>query len=84
MHTVDVCTVYTVHEVQMRSLVEQVRAAQVEKGWSVQKLLAKSGLTIDRSSLQRKLCGDVPTTDQELEALARAMRITLIWPRPRK
>ena len=58
-----------------------MRAAHAEKGWSVQQLLEKSGLRIDRSSLQRKLNGDVPTTTDEWEALARALKLTLVWPR---
>lgn len=66
------------------SLVEQIRRAQVERGWSVQQLLDKSGLSIDRSSLQRKLAGDVPLTTEECEALAKALDITLVWPKPRR
>ncbi len=62
------------------SLVEQIRRAQVERGWSVQQLLELSGLSIDRSSLQRKLSGAVPATTEECEALARALGITLVWP----
>lgn len=65
----------------MQSLVEQVRRAQVEQGWSVQQLLDKSGLPIERSVLQRKLKGETPTSSHECEALARALKITLVWPK---
>ena len=65
-------------------LVQQIREAQQERGWSVQQLLEKSGLPLDRSSLHRKLNGDVATTASECEALAKALEITLVWPkRPR-
>ncbi len=63
----------------MLSLVEQVRRAQVDQGLSVQQLLEKSGLPIERSVLQRKLSGDTPATTAECEALAKALGITLVW-----
>lgn len=49
----------------------------------MQQLLERSGLKLDRSVLQRKLCGKVPATSAECEALARALSITLVWPRKR-
>jgi transcriptional regulator with XRE-family HTH domain len=61
-------------------LVEQIRRAQLERGWSVQQLLAQSGLQLERSTLNRKLLGDTPTTDAECEALAKALGIQLSWP----
>lgn len=69
-------------------LVQQIRSAQLGLGWSIQDLLDKSGLPIDRSTLHRKLAGDVPTTDAECEALARAIRkerpdFRLMWPKQR-
>lgn len=42
---------------------------------SVQKLLDKSGLDIDRSSLARKLSGDLPMKTEEAEVLARVLGI---------
>lgn len=63
-------------------LVEQIRTAQRERGWSTQELLERSGLKMDRSTLHRKLSGDTPMTDAECEALALCMGITLVvWPR---
>lgn len=64
-------------------LVEQIRTAQLERGWSVQQLLDKSGLQLDRSTLQRKLTGEVPATDAECEALAKALKTQLVYPRAR-
>lgn len=61
-------------------LVEQIRSAKEARGWSTQHLLDKSGLRIDRSTLHRKLAGEVPTTDSECEALAQALAIQLTWP----
>lgn len=65
-------------------LVEQIRSEQLRLGWSMQQLLDSSGLQIDRSTLHRKLTGVWPTTDSECEALARAMNLTLIWPKRRR
>jgi ribosome-binding protein aMBF1 (putative translation factor) len=65
----------------VQSLVEQVKRAQAERGWSVQRLLTESGLRLERSSLQRKLSGYVHVTTDECEALARALEITLVWPK---
>lgn len=65
----------------MRSLVEQVRQAHSKSDLTVQQLLEKSGLPLERSTLQRKLSGDVPTTTDEIEALAKALDYTLVWPR---
>lgn len=81
MLTCALCTQYTR---SVLSLVEQLRRAQVEKGWSVQQLLDKSGLNLERSSLQRKLKGTVPATSEEVEALAKALDITLEWPKRRR
>lgn len=66
-------------------LVEQIRSAAKELGWSTQHLLDKSGLSVDRSTLHRKLAGEVPTSDAECEALADAIRdavphFRLEWP----
>lgn len=61
-------------------LVEQIRTAQRERSWSTQRLLDESGLQLERSTLSRKLRGEVPCTDAECEALARALDITLVWP----
>lgn len=63
----------------MLSLIEQVRAAQRRQGWSVQRLLDASRLPIERSSLQRKLSGEVPTTTSECQALASALGLNLAW-----
>jgi len=65
-------------------LVEQIRREQQRLGWSTQQLLDKSGLRLDRSTLHRKLAGEVPTTDAECEALANAMAFTLTWPKRRR
>lgn len=69
----------------MVSLLDQIRAAQKLRGWSVQKLLDESRLSISRTCLQRKLYGrtkggkPVATTVKELEALAGALGITIAF-----
>lgn len=67
------------------SLTAQLRTAFENTGWSVQELLDRSGLAIDRSSLARKLSGDLPLKVTEAEALAKAIRrggheVVLAWP----
>lgn len=63
----------------MRSLVEQLRDAFEAKEWSVAKLLESSGLTIDRTSLAKKLKGDIRLNTDEAQAIARALEVTLVW-----
>lgn len=60
------------------TLIDQICAARKRAGWSVQRLLAESGLDVDRSVLQRKLAGDTACTTEEVEALARALDVTLV------
>jgi transcriptional regulator with XRE-family HTH domain len=54
--------------------------ARAARGDSVQQLLERSGLSIERSVLQRKLRGQARITASECEALARALEITLRYP----
>ncbi len=63
----------------MISLVEQIQRERLKRKWSVQRLLDASGLGIERSNLQRKLHGDVPATSEEIESLAKALEMTLVW-----
>lgn len=44
------------------------------------RLLEASGLTCDRSSLDRKLRGEQSLRSEECEALATALSTTIIWP----
>lgn len=64
------------------TLVEQLRDMHRASGLSVQALLDKSKLKIDRSSLARKLSGDLRTTLEEAMALVDAMGGRLVWPHP--
>jgi hypothetical protein len=77
------CTLYTVHVIRM-GLVQQIRSEQERLGLSVQELLERSGLPLERSTLQRKLTGRVPMTDVECEALANAMGLVLVWPKKKR
>ncbi len=65
----------------MRTLVEQLRDAYEKTGWTMDELLDKSGLEIDRSSLRRKLLDvkdPIPMKTEEAEALAQALDTTLV------
>lgn len=48
-----------------------------QRKWSVKKLLDESGLDMDRTSLQRKLHGEQPLYDHELQALVDALQTTV-------
>lgn len=65
----------------MRTLVEQLRDAYEKTGWTMDKLVEKSGLDIDRSALRRKILDvkdPIPMKTDEAEALARALDVTLV------
>jgi transcriptional regulator with XRE-family HTH domain len=64
----------------VRSLVEQLRRARESRGDTVQQLLERSGLDLERSVLHRKLRGESLITATECEALAQALDITLRYP----
>jgi transcriptional regulator with XRE-family HTH domain len=57
------------------ALERDVLAAFKASGLTVSQLLTKSGLSLERSTLQRKLSGQTKFTLPELEALARALDI---------
>lgn len=66
---------------RMRTLVEQLRDAYEKTNWTMDELLDKSGLGIDRSSLRRKLLDvkdPIPMKTEEAEALAVALDVTLV------
>lgn len=62
----------------MRSLTEQLSAAHRASGLSVGELLAKSGLELERSSLQRKLSGDLRLNIEEAEAIAKVLGVKIV------
>lgn len=65
----------------MRTLVEQLRDAYEKTGLTMEQLVEKSGLDIDRSALRRKLLDvkdPIPMKTGEAEALARALDVTLV------
>lgn len=49
------------------------------RGWSVPYLLRESGLSCDRSSLQRKLTGEQKLSTGEAETLAEVLGCALVW-----
>lgn len=70
----------------MRTIVDQLRDAYLKSGWTMEELVTKSGLRLDRSTLRRKLLVDewstddrnVPMRTSEAEALAQALGVTLV------
>jgi len=65
----------------MRTLVEQLRDAYEKTGWTMEELVERSGLEIDRSALRRKILDvkdPIPMKTDEAEALARALDVTLV------
>lgn len=65
----------------MRTLVEQLRDAYEKTEWTMEQLLARSGLDLDRSALRRKLLDvkdPIPMKTDEAEALAQALDVTLV------
>jgi hypothetical protein len=70
-----------VYPKRVRTLIEQLRDAYAKTEWTMDELLDKSGLGIDRSSLRRKLLDvkdPIPMKTEECEALARALDVTLV------
>lgn len=68
---------------------EQVATAFGQTGWTIEELLEKSGLEMDRSQLGRKLSGKAPMRTEEAEALVDAIRrkgidVVITWPSPKK
>lgn len=66
---------------KMRTLVEQIRDAYEKSGWTMEKLVERSGLDIDRSTLRRKILDvkdPVAMKTAEAEALAHALGVTLV------
>lgn len=61
----------------VQTILQQLRVAYERTGWTMAELLDRSGLRLDRSTLRRKMVGEVPTTTEEAEALALALSTTL-------
>lgn len=76
----ELCVLYTEG---VQTITQQLSAAFAQKGWSVQELLDRSKLPIDRSSLARKLSGELPMKVREAEVLARTLACVIVWP-PRR
>lgn len=66
-------------------IVKQLDAAFRTKGWSVRELserlaAAPFGIVLERTTLSKKLRGENPTKDAEIEALAIILEVTITWP----
>lgn len=75
------CRMGTVYPIWVRSLVEQLRDAYLKAKWTMDELVEKSGLDIDRSALRRKILDvkdPIPMKTEEAEALANALGVTLV------
>lgn len=65
----------------MQTITEQLYEAFEASGLSVAQLLTQSGLPLERSSLSRKLRGELRMNTDEAEALARVLRHVIVFPR---
>jgi transcriptional regulator with XRE-family HTH domain len=74
-----ICWQYTQIIVRTPTICEQLREALKRSDLTVSQLLAKSGLEIARSTLQRKISGHEAMRTSEAEALATALGVTLVW-----
>lgn len=63
----------------MRSITEQLRAAFEKSGMTVVALLEKSRLDIDRTSLAKKLKGEIRLNTDEAQVLATILDVTIVW-----
>lgn len=68
---------------------EQVAAAFALTDWTVEELLARSKLPMDRTQLGRKLNGKAPMRTEEAQVLIDTIRkagfnVILRWPSPKK
>lgn len=71
------------------TILEQLNAAWSAKGWTVRELLERSGLLapsgdkpLDRWSLADKMRGKLALKGHEIEALARCLDVTIVYPQP--
>lgn len=63
----------------MDQILTQLQRAIKAQGLTLGAVLERSGLGLDYSSLNRKINGKTPMTITEMEALARALDITIAW-----
>jgi len=63
----------------MRTIVDQLRDAFESSELSLPQLLERADIKMDRSSLCRKLAGELPLKTDEAEALAIGLGIELVW-----
>jgi hypothetical protein len=63
----------------MLTLVEQLNAAFVRSKLSVAELLSRTELDLDRSSLHRKLRGELRMNTEEAERIATVLGVTIAF-----
>lgn len=61
------------------SIPEQLLGAMKARGWSFRQLLEASGLKMARTSLQRKLRGEVTLYEDEIQALVDTLQVTVAF-----
>jgi hypothetical protein len=71
---------------EVRTLCEQIWDGFVRSGWTMQELVERSGLPLDRTSLRLKIAPKKHKSDRrvalrtsEAEACASALGITIAW-----
>ena len=64
---------------EVKTLAEQLNAAFLAKGWTLDRLLAESELEFSRWSLMRKLKGEQKLATDECQKLADVLGVTVAW-----
>ncbi len=64
------------------SILEQLNQGWRAKGWTVVQLAEKSGLQLERTTMGKKMSGNIPLKDLEIQALATCLDLTIVWPSP--
>lgn len=64
------------------SILEQLNQAWRGKSWTVEELAERCGLQLERTTMGKKMKGQIPLKDTEIQALATCLEITIVWPAP--
>lgn len=67
------------YPVGVRGLRNQLVDAFQKTSWSMDELLKRSKLDLDRSTLRRKMIGETKISAEECQAIAAALGITITW-----
>lgn len=70
------------------SILEQLYEAWRETGWTVEELAEHLavvlGERLERTTVGKKMKGQIPLKDLEIQALATCLKVTIVWPSRRR